>query len=1232
MSSVKDGLKKIYLFKSADYQFAEIDISDNTLLLGESGVGKTTLMRAILFFYTMDSSSTLLNINTESKKSFTQWYFQEPNSHVVYEYQKENQRYLFIVSNSGKLHYRFVEMSQDNVDVRGLFLDGNEPVTLEKLTENIERASLVSYHTTQKEKYIRAFHKKDIEGKRIKQETPVDFTLFESMAIRKEFAKTLSNIFSTSKVSADSVKKTIVSLLEEVAVPINLKKIAMSLVEYVTFREEIRKFEKKVSIVEELKRIREEYFADKKNFMQSANRLYEVKQQGDKILLKLEQGLQRAKDDRELIEEEYKPKIKELESKVEDLAEKIIEKKVNIKKLEDKEKEYQKRDIDRLVLEHKQEKVYINNLDKTKRRYEVLTSNSKRLNEEYENILNRLTLNKQETLLDLKEEFNLEKERIDLEIRELSNKKNSLIEEEIAPLVKERDGFKKELSSKIDKLNEIKIQQAKVENFPYNQGAIEKYTRELEKFNSVKIEIESKIRELEFNIERVDEKIAKMPQKLTEQKERHNKRVQEQREKLLDKKAKIEERLDFDKDNLYGYINRNSVKSQERLLTFLKDEVLFSQKLSMVEEVSNSESIFGLKVEFEESAFEFEYSIEELQKELKSLKNSIKEINRVSHDELVAIENSQREENSKLERERTKYYKDLEEKRKELASYEEYIVKSSHSLEEAKREAKYQRKEEQKSLNIKAIAYEEEISSLNSKIESLTQEIAQKQNSIEEQTKSSIEQLRDKLKKLSVKNKEQSKEVEEHYKREKEQIEEERRERLEKQGVNKEQLLKLENQKKEYKQKLKSIEENYGYVSVYLSEYHKEIEKLPSLREELQKERERSERLANGLNRLRYEFSKELQTIDNIVKDIENKKGKLDSFLELYSEKIEKNSSLYIRVKGALNLNYKSNIDEDDYDGLENIVKSIVEINRSIDSHSDAIINKVQRVTGGLKRDNIFKLSIIDDFLQESGNVEEYLKVAKEFIEYVDNNKLSYLKETSSKKFSHELNSIKKYIMLFENALMDVEELVNRLDKMVKKAVESFRVIDAIRIQKELSNNEILEKLKSVTSFYEENSEELLTGLFNDEKQSQVQEKLGSKIEELAKLLNTSKEFLSLEDNFVLTFSVTEKGNKLKPAQSLNDIGSNGTSTLVKSIINISLLQMVNTKSQLLNHCILDEIGTISPSYFRELKEYANKSGFLFVNGMPTEDDIVISMYPTVYIGQNYGNYSRMLLASKLVV
>jgi hypothetical protein len=76
----------------------------------------------------------------------------------------------------------------------------------------------------------------------------------------------------------------------------------------------------------------------------------------------------------------------------------------------------------------------------------------------------------------------------------------------------------------------------------------------------------------------------------------------------------------------------------------------------------------------------------------------------------------------------------------------------------------------------------------------------------------------------------------------------------------------------------------------------------------------------------------------------------------------------------------------------------------------------------------------------------------------------------------------------------------------------------------------------------------------------------------------------------------------------------------------------VANENQILTHCILDEIGTISTEYFRELKDFVNRSGFVFLNGMPIEDDMLISMYPTIYIGQNQGNYSQMILASKMEV
>ena len=450
-------------------------------------------------------------------------------------------------------------------------------------------------------------------------------------------------------------------------------------------------------------------------------------------------------------------------------------------------------------------------------------------------------------------------------------------------------------------------------------------------------------------------------------------------------------------------------------------------------------------------------------------------------------------------------------------------------------------------------------------------------------------------------------------------------------GVDEELLKSIVTEVEELKVKLGNIETHKNTVIIYLNEYKDKIGNMPSLKLKLESDKKYLSDLKQKKSEKDIEFkSKELalkgqkQTLQNTQNDIKN-------FINAYSEKIQ-GQNIEKAIKSSLTL--ESYALDDGINGSIALVDSILKLFEEIKNEQYSIESSVIKILVNLKSDNIFKITVPTDNIDDAS----YLKSAKGLIEYIENDTLSLLKDASLDKFKSNIFLIKKQLSSFDEALSDVNSEVNSLKNSIKKAVSSFRVIDDISIRSEDANSNTLNTLKSLSDFYDKNNDKFLSGLFksldDDNSSQRLREDLREKIVELVRLLNVSKEYLELEDGFVLEFRVVERGNDLKWRQTLNDIGSNGTSTLVKSIINISMLKMVSkniTKDhQIVSHCILDEIGTISTEYFRELKEFVNESGFVFLNGMPTEDDMLMSMYPTIYVGQNFGDYSKMILASRV--
>ena len=75
-------LRKMVMVNSADYPYGEISLRSNVYLDGSNGAGKSTALRAVLYFYIADCGSAALN----EKGPFKDFYFPTVGkSYLIYE-------------------------------------------------------------------------------------------------------------------------------------------------------------------------------------------------------------------------------------------------------------------------------------------------------------------------------------------------------------------------------------------------------------------------------------------------------------------------------------------------------------------------------------------------------------------------------------------------------------------------------------------------------------------------------------------------------------------------------------------------------------------------------------------------------------------------------------------------------------------------------------------------------------------------------------------------------------------------------------------------------------------------------------------------------------------------------------------------------------------------------------------------------------------------------------------
>ena len=206
------ALRKIVFVNSANIRYAEIKLDGNVHFIGTQGVGKSTLLRAILFFYNADKLH--LGIPKEMK-SFDEFYLPHANSYMVYEVEHEHGPFSILVfRSSGRACYRFIDAAYQ----KEWLVDEHGEVTAEwKVIRDRLNDAYPSKIIDRYEQYRDILYgNKQAVGKEF-----VRFQLLETNRYQN-IPRSIQNVFLNSRLDANFIKDIIIRSMSEEEANIDL--------------------------------------------------------------------------------------------------------------------------------------------------------------------------------------------------------------------------------------------------------------------------------------------------------------------------------------------------------------------------------------------------------------------------------------------------------------------------------------------------------------------------------------------------------------------------------------------------------------------------------------------------------------------------------------------------------------------------------------------------------------------------------------------------------------------------------------------------------------------------------------------------------------------------------------------------------------------------------------------------------------------------------------------------
>lgn len=1189
-------LNKIVFINSADRSlpYAEVNLDGNVHFIGTQGVGKSTLLRTILFFYNADKQK--LGIKP-GQKNYDDYYFPYQNSFIIYEVRGEADAFCVLTFKSqGRVAFRFFDSAyrkENFIDSEGRAFETWDKIR-DSLGKDISYTRIISSY----EEYRNiVFGNNKALPKEFRKYAVIESKQYQNIP------RTISNVFLNAKLDAEFVKETIIKSLNEEEIKIDLITYSLHLRDFEAHLNDIKKWTDKNQNGENSL----EKQADKVSALYSVLKFLEREKEAwalklgwalnnVKKRLPLTQELHTAEERKK---ERAEGKIKELEDvfaqKQGDVQKQIGEVSGKLKEISRKRKEYEILNIsaviERVAKKHALEVEKRNLADEKgvlttafadiENRYNALLAQIVSQLREFENDKQREKNTAQAKFIDFKDGLAKQYETI-LETIRIQNK----TELEMAQsLVREKENA----------ITIQKIKQAETKSRRFYESEIENCKNEV---SALRAKISNA--EMSMNQAKTKQKNLKREWQLEEKgiKAENYREIEKQTDKQNALKSQITDitlKIESSKDSLYGWLNEQMPDWQNTIGQVIDDGVLFKQDLNPRKISGDTPSFYGISIDLQEIGKEVK-TIADYENDKSGIQTKIGEIQKT-----ICDLNAQMEKD--LENSARKFHLKIKEQIGEIHEHEYVRALSSKNLDEQNVELI--------DLTRKAsVEKQKALQDIENEIHRLAEEKLKNEEKFEKLRQKIDKQLKEKQKEKSVKIETEEQILKkcidefdseicgkkEEFGKKQAELKKQQQGELTSKGADTKRIAEIELRTADIDRELDFIEANRDKVA----EYNKDKRELFDHEAEFKNQKAMCEKQLDA-EKQRHEQQKSKWTAEiGVIKaEIQSLKNKLTDFekdLEAF-ESFSKTKT-YMSVEHIID-----DFEETDKTDLS-CVKLINELNSNVNANTERygeLQETINKLAGNFSENNLFTFKV------KCVTREDYFAFSDNMQEFIEEHKIDEYKRRFEERFAGIIKQIGRETQRLIEKEGEISQVVSEINKDF--AIRNFvGAIKSMELKTNESANMIFRLLVEIKLFNDENQDDLgEVTLFTSSDIAHKNEKAIAFLKQLIKVMSETKEReITLSDSFELLFKIVENDNDTGWVEKLSNVGSEGTDTLVKAMINIMLLNVFKERATRKNkgdfklHCMMDEIGKLHPSNVKGILKFANDRNIFLINSSPT--------------------------------